>query len=120
MQRPIYEAVVGEGIPDLDLWVRVRKTLLNGTLYNYSLTVHDPTNTTTLFTKTTGFTGQVGSGDGKRTADVPNVIVQWDPPAETSLLTNGALHDALLSVTRLADNKVAYYPFVIRGVPQFG
>lgn len=119
-KHPVYYAVVDEGIPDLALWLMVDDTLLTGSAYIYAMTVRNSADTADLFTKTTGFTGQLGTGDGSAKADVPNVIVSWDHAAETGLLTAGSSHKATLKYTRLSDNKVGYYPFVIRGVAQEG
>lgn len=115
IQRPVYYVFLGEAIPDLALFLKVDGRLLTGNEYSYSMTVFAPNDeSTVLFTKTTGFTGQVGSGTGLGASDVPNVIVSWDPPAETSLLTIGASHLALLTYFRLSDSKPGYYKFIIR------
>jgi hypothetical protein len=116
MKLPIYEVIVGESLPDLALFCRVDGTLLTGlgTGHTFSLVVRNPGDTATLFTKTTGFTGQTGSGtppDG-----TPNLVVQWATSGELSTLTAGSAHKALLSITRSSDSRVRKYRFVIQAV----
>jgi hypothetical protein len=113
---PVYEAVVGESLPDLGLFLRVSGSLLTGlgTGHTFSLKVRNPRDTATLFTKTTGFTGQTGSGSAPD--GTPNLVVQWATSGQLSLLTPGALHRSMLAITRSSDSRVRKYLFDIKGV----
>jgi hypothetical protein len=113
---PAYEVIVGESLPDLGLFIRVDGVLLAGlsTGHTFSLVVRDPTDTSTLFTKTTGFTGQTGTGappDG-----TPNLVCQWATSGQLSTLTAGKDHKAALAITRSSDSRVRKYRFTIRAI----
>lgn len=114
MADPVYEVVVGESLPDLSLWVTVDKQLLTdlGSNAFFSLLVRDPDDTVTLFNKLTGFLGQVGEGTERN--GFPNLIVQWGGSGELDQLTPDRTHKALLTITRVSDEKIRYYRFVIK------
>jgi hypothetical protein len=111
-----YEVIVGESLPDLGLLVKVDGVLLTGldTGHTFSLVVRDPTDTSTLFTKTTGFTGQAGSLT--TTPKTPNLVCQWAASGQLSTLTAGKDHKAALAITRSSDSRVRKYRFTIRAI----
>ena len=73
--QPIYQVITGQALPDTGLFVRSGGVLLTGlnSGYTFSLRVRNPNDDATLFTKTTGFTGQIGSGS--EPGGVPNLVI---------------------------------------------
>jgi hypothetical protein len=114
---PVYRVVVGQALPDLGLFVRVDGALLAGLAsgFTFSLRVRDPLDAATLFTKTTGFTGQTGAGS--EPGGTPNLVVAWAATGELDQLTPGEQHRSLLNVVRQSDSKPFKYQFLIFAAP---
>lgn len=109
----LIELVDTESLPDLGLYVRENGSLLTGLAsgYTFELKVADSTDTI-MFTKTTGITGQTGSGIPP--TGTPNVVVQWNAsPSELAALTGGDTYQAQLKITRTADSRSRIYPFTV-------
>ncbi len=118
MKIPVYEVIVGESLPDLKLWVSTAGDLITGlgTGHSFSLTVRDADDSTDLFVKTTGFTGQTGTGGVS--GGTPNLVIEWATSDELDRLSGGRSHKAMLTITRASDTRVRYYEFTIRAVAQ--
>jgi hypothetical protein len=110
---PVYRVVVGQALPDTNLWVRAGGVLVPGLAagFTFSLRVRDPLDATTLFTKSSGITGQTGSGS--EPGGVPNVIIAWAASGELDQLTAFEQHRALLNMTRVSDSKAFKYQFLL-------
>lgn len=112
MLRETYEVFDTESLPDLGLFVRENGTLLSGLSsgYTFELKVADLSGTA-MFTKSSGFTGQAGTGappDG-----TPNLVVQWATSGEIATLSAGSTYKAQLKITRNSDSRVRFYSFLI-------
>jgi hypothetical protein len=105
------EVIDGENLPSLGLFVRENGTLLTGVDagHTFELKVADDQGTV-VFTKTTGITGQTGSGVPP--SGTPNVVVQWaSGTSELAGLTGGDTYQAQLKITRTTDSRSRYYQF---------
>jgi hypothetical protein len=111
--QPIYQVITGQALPDTGLFVRSGGVLLTGlnSGYTFSLRVRNPNDDATLFTKTTGFTGQIGSGS--EPGGVPNLVIAWAVSGELDTLTIGEVHKARLTITRVSDSKPYIYDFLL-------
>ena len=106
------EVIDGESLPSLGLFVRENTALLTGldSGHTFELKVATDDNTL-LFTKTSGITGQAGSG--MPPTGTPNVIVQWATTSELAAMTGGETYKAQLKITRSADARFRLYQFDI-------
>jgi len=110
---PTYEVYDGESLPDLGLFLSVDGTLLTGlaTGHTFSLKVTSEDGSSTLFTTTTGFTGQTGSGAPP--TGTPNLVKQWATSGELASLTANTRYRAQLAITRSSDSRVRYFEFYL-------
>lgn len=117
MQRPVYEVIVGESLPNLNLWLVDGDTLIQGldAPTAFELDVWDPS-LNLLFTKTSGFVGAAGSGTEGNGS--PNLVIQWAVTGELDQLVSGRSHPALLKITRSSDLRVWLREFVIKATGQ--
>lgn len=107
------EVVDGESLPSLGLFVRENGTLLTGldSGHTFEMKVADSAGTL-VFTKTSGITGQAGSGVPPN--GTPNVVVQWTAsPSELAAMSGGSTYAAQLKIVRTADSRSRYYQFSI-------
>lgn len=111
MRLDAYEVYDGESLPDLGLYVRVDGTLLTGLATGHTFELKVVDDATTMFTKTTGFTGATGTGVPP--SGTPNLVVQWATSAELSTLVAGTNYLAQLKITRSSDSRIRYYNFMI-------
>lgn len=105
------EVIDGENLPSLGLFVRENGTLLTGldTGHTFELKVADDTGTL-VFTKTTGISGQAGTGVPP--SGTPNVVVAWaSGTSELAGLTGGETYQVQLKITRTSDTRSRYYQF---------
>ncbi len=84
-------------------WWFVNGALINlSSGYTFSATLkRADTPATTIFTKTTGFTGATGSGN--ESEGVANLVVTWATTGEMNLPTEG-LHRFVIVATKTADS----------------
>jgi hypothetical protein len=107
------EVVDGESLPSLGLFVRENGSLLTGLAsgHTFEMKIAD-SDGTVVFTKTTGVTGQTGSGVPPN--GTPNVVVQWNAsPSELAALSGGSTYAAQLKITRTSDSRSRYYQFTV-------
>lgn len=111
-QIPTYEVFIGESLPDLGLFIRENGALISGLANGHTFELRVGTIAgAVLFTKTTGFTGQAGSGFSP--LGIPNLIIQWGVTGELDQLTEGTFR-ARLEITRTSDSRKRYFEWLIR------
>lgn len=107
---PTYEIFVGESLPDLGLFVRANGQLVTGLASGHTFELKIASmDGDLLVTKTTGITGQ--SGTGFPPLGTPNVVIAWSDELE-ELTADSFL--AQLKITRTADSKVRIVQWLIR------
>ena len=105
------EVIDGENLPSLGLFVRENGTLLTGldTGHTFELKIAEADGTVVV-TKTTGITGQAGTGTPP--SGTPNVVIAWSSgTSELASLTGGDTYQVQLKITRTADTRSRYYQF---------
>lgn len=85
---PTYEVFVGESLPDLGLFLRENGQLIAGLASGATFELKVASlEGDVLFSKTTGITGQAGTGFPP--LGTPNVVIQWGATDELDELTKG-------------------------------
>lgn len=102
MRRKTVEYIVGADLENLDCWVTSNRVLIDlSSGYSFSLAVTS-TDGTVQFTKTSGITGDTGSGTEE--SGSPNLMFEWDTSGELNTLDAGR-YIGDLTITRIADGR---------------
>lgn len=107
-----YEIFVGESLPDLGLFIRENGAFVTGLASGHTFELKIASlEGDVIVTKTTGISGQVGSGFAP--TGTPNVVIQWGTSGELANLTVGSFL-AQLKITRTADSRVRIVQWMVR------